>query len=136
MDESMTLEHGLQLAGILQLAIASANLVAIRMFRYRQGLAAAPEVIRQVFWVQNVFLVLVLVGFSLLCLLLPTELTGGDVLGRAVCGFLAIFWLLRLIAQFAWYSPEKRRQYWTLNAVFVAAFVYLVGIFAFALSTR
>jgi hypothetical protein len=53
-----------------------------------------------------------------------------------VCGFLLVFWLLRLIAQFASYSPQKRRQYRTFDALFVAAFIYLTGIFAFALAAR
>lgn len=128
----MTLELCLQLAGVLQLGIASANIVAARMFRYREGLVSAPEVIRQVFWVQNVFIVLVLVGFSLLCLVWPAELTSGDRLARGVSGFLAIFWGLRLVTQFVYYSAAKRRQFWIMDSLFVIAFVYLTAVFAWA----
>lgn len=128
----MTLELCLQIAGVVQLGIASANVVAARMFRYREGLASAPEVIRQVFWVQNVFIVLVLVGASLLCLTMPAELTSGGQLARVVSGFLAVFWGLRLVTQFVYYSPEKRRQFRMMNALFVIAFIYLTAVFAMA----
>ena len=84
----MSVERCIQMAGVVQLGIASANFVAARLFKYRESLAPVPGVVRDVFVVQNVFIVVILVGASLLCFLFPSELAGGTTIclsHRAPC---------------------------------------------------
>jgi hypothetical protein len=88
--------------------------------------------VRQVFWVQNAFIVLTLIGTSLLCFVFPAELARGAGLGRAFSGFLAVFWGLRLAVQLLYYSPAKRRQYRAFDVLFILAFAYLTVVFAMA----
>ncbi len=119
-------------AGVLQLGIASANVFAVRMLRYSEALAGVPESVRQVFWVQNAFIMVIVVGLGLSCLLYPQELLDGSGLGRGMSGFLAVFWGLRLGVQLCYYSPDKRRQYPFFDVLFLVTFAYLTGVFAMA----
>ena len=127
----MDLEPYLRAAAVVQLAIASANLVAVRLFRYRDSLADVPTAVRQVFWVQNLFIVVTLVGISALCLAVPGEFATTSI-GRGLSAFLACFWGLRLAVQLFYYSPSQRREHRALDVSFVIAFVYLTVLFAIA----
>ena len=122
----------IRIAGGVQLLIASANVPAIRMFRYRESLRAVPAHVAEVFWVQNVFIVLVVLAMAGMCFTFPADLAGGTGLGRAASGFLALFWAVRLGFQLFFYDREMRRRYRAFDAVFVSAFTYLVAVFAIA----
>lgn len=87
----------LQLAAITHLGLLAAGLLMPGTVRLREHLAALPAFIRQLFWTYYTFIGLCLVGFGLGTFLLADELAAGTSLARAVCGFLAVFWTLRLI---------------------------------------
>ncbi|MEQ2009697.1 MAG: hypothetical protein ABMA26_23175 [Limisphaerales bacterium] len=87
----------LQLAATTHLGLLAAGLLMPGTVRLREHLAALPAFIRQLFWTYYVFIGLCLVGFGLGTFLLADELAAGTPLARAVCGFLAVFWTLRLI---------------------------------------
>lgn len=118
------------IAGLMHFGIASANFFAIRMFRYREALEPVPESVRQVFWVQNGFIVLTVGGMGIACLLYPAELSTGAGLGRGACIFLAAFWGFRLVTQLAYYSPAKRQEHRYFDILFLSVFVYLTGLFS------
>ncbi|MFM7158869.1 MAG: hypothetical protein ACKO3P_00685, partial [Planctomycetaceae bacterium] len=72
----MTLQPGfIYVAGVLQLLVASANVFAFGKFRYLEHLRNVPLVMRQVFLVQNAYLMLVQGGSALLCFIFAGELT-------------------------------------------------------------
>jgi alginate O-acetyltransferase complex protein AlgI len=119
-------------AGVLQLLIASVNLVAPKKLAYRENLAKLSPIVREVFIVQNVFIVLTLVGFAALCLWFAPELTGQSLLGRSLSGFLAVFWGLRLLFQLFFYNPQIKQQHPVINLAFVLADLYLAGVFTLA----
>src|SRR6478735_6994717 len=79
-------------AGCIHFCIVVANLFAPAKLRYREELGPVTPIIRQIFFVHSAYIVLVLVGFTLLCFFFPDELTGRTRLGHALCGFLAFFW--------------------------------------------
>lgn len=124
------MEWWLRFAGLLQVGVASANFFAIRLFRYREEMAPVSEEVRQVFWVQNIFIVLTVVGMALGCFMYPGWLSGGSAPARALSVYLACFWAIRLAVQVFFYSPAKRRQYPLANILFLGTFVYLVVVFS------
>ena len=126
------MELPLAIAGMLQLGVASANFVAVKKLRYPQAVAALPDSVRRVFWVQNVYLVLTVVGAALACFFSPEELSAGDGLGRGLSGFLALFWGSRLGVQLFYYSPAERRRHRAIDLLFLGTFLYLTGVFAAA----
>ena len=122
-------------AGGLQLLVASANVFASRMFRYRESLQTLPAHLAEVFVVQNVFIMFTVVGMAGLCFAFPEDLAGRSLLGRCLSGFFSVFWFGRLIFQVFFYDRALRRQYRVFDVLFLATFTYLVVVFAVAALT-
>ena len=83
-------------AGAVQLAIAAANLEVARKLDYRANLARLTPIVAQVFLAHAVYIVLVMIWFSSICLVFARELASGDPLARFLTGGLAAFWGLLL----------------------------------------
>jgi hypothetical protein len=122
----------LYIAGALHLLVASANVFAFSKFRYLEHLRTVPPVLRQVFLVQNAYIMLVQAGFALLCFFFAAELTSGRPLGRALAGFLAVFWGSRVLLQLFYYDRELRRANRLFDVLFLAGDGYLAAVFALA----
>jgi len=119
-------------AGALHLLVASANVFAFGKFRYLEHLQKVPPIMRQVFLVQNVYIMLVQAGFALLCFFFAGELTTGRGLGRGLAAFLAVFWGSRVLLQLFYYDRELRRANRLFDVLFLAADGYLAAVFALA----
>jgi hypothetical protein len=76
--------------------------------------------------------VLVVLGAAALCFAFPRELAGGSPLGRSLSAFLAVFWGLRLAIQLFAYDRALRRARPVFDALFLAGFAYLTGVFTAA----
>jgi hypothetical protein len=119
-------------AGVLQLLVASANVFAFGKFRYLEHLRNVPLVMRQVFLVQNAYLMLVQGGYALLCFFFAGELTSGRTLGVALTGFLAVFWGSRVLLQMFYYDRELRRANRLFDLLFLVGDGYLAVVFSLA----
>jgi hypothetical protein len=102
------------------------------MFRYRDYLGALPSHVAEIFVVQNVFVVLTVVGISGLCFAFAEEFAGSSYLGRTLSGLLSIFWFVRLVFQLFFYDRNIRRKYRIFDVLFLLTFTYLVVVFAIA----
>ncbi len=122
----------LHIAGMLMLLVASANIFAFGKFRYLEHLRDVPVVVRQVFLVQNGYIMFVQVGFALLCLFFGAELASGRPLGRSICAFLAVFWSMRVLLQLFYYDRATHRANRFFDVLFLLADGYLALVFAFA----
>ncbi len=119
-------------AGLVQLAIASANLVLPGRLRYREELGRVSPLIRQIFVVHSIYIVGVVVLFAGLCLSCAADLAGGSPLGRYLRLALAAFWLPRPFIQLFYYDSRVRRENRVLDVAFLAALFYLAGAFTYA----
>ena len=97
--------------------------------REGQEIARLDPTVREIFVLRGQFIVLVLVAFASLCFGFAAELAGGGLLGRCLCGFLALFWGLRALMQVIHYNAEIKRRYPAFNLLFLGAFVVLTAIF-------
>jgi hypothetical protein len=88
----------LKFAAITHLGLIAAGLLMPGVVQLRQHLTTLPPFIRQLFWVYYAFIGLCLVGFGTGTYFLAGHLAAGTPLARAVCGFLALFWSVRLVA--------------------------------------
>ena len=123
----------LWLAGVGQILVASANVFAWRMFGYRENMARLTPVVREVFIVQNVFIMFSVVCFGMTTIVFAPHLAcSNDAFSRVFCGFLAVFWLIRLVVQLFFYDQDTRQKYPLFNVLFLGGFVYLVIIFGLA----
>ena len=114
------------LGGVLHLGILLASATVPRALDWKQSLDGLDRLFRQLIWVHGAFIVLVIVGFGVLSLTLPGDLASGTPLARAVCAFIAIFWITRLGVQLFVFdatghltSPLLRAGYHGLTLVFI-----------------
>jgi hypothetical protein len=126
------IEAYLWVAGVLQWLVAASNLFAARMFAYRENLAKVTPFVREVFIVQNIYIMATVVVFGAASIAFAPELAGGSALGRFLSGFLAIFWGGRILVQLFFYDQDVKRSRPIANIVFMATFVYLCGVYVVA----
>lgn len=119
----------LAVAGACHLLIAAANFPAAKVLDYRGQLSRVSPMVREIFYVQNLYIELILAVQALLCWLFPADLLGGSPLGRFWSGFLTVFWGLRLIIQFACYDRAARRAHPVVDCVMIAMQGYLTTVF-------
>ena len=123
----------LQLAAVAHLGLIAAGLLMPPTVRLREHLAPLPPFIRQLFWTYYSFIGLCLVSFGLGSFLLADELASGTPLARAMCGFLAVFWGLRL---FVAHGVFDLRPYvttpWHRVGLFLANTVFALLPFIYA----
>jgi hypothetical protein len=125
----------LQIAGALQLSILMASALVPRVLDWRRNLAGLHPFLRKLFWVYGVFIVLVIIAFATLTLVHAGPMATGEPVARSLCVFIAIFWLARLVVQFAVFDPRpfltnsfSKAGYHVLTLIFA----YLVLIYGWA----
>jgi len=119
-------------AGAVHLAIIAANIPLPGRLRVRERLAGVPRFIRQIFYVHWIYIVIVLGLFAALCFGFTADLAGGSAIGRFLSGFMAGFWLLRIVLQLLYYDREVRHENRILDSLYLVALAVLVAVFGFA----
>ena len=101
----------------MHLGIIAANVPLPGRLRVRERLEGVPRFLRQIFYVHWLYIVIVLGAFATLCFRFAPELAGVTAMGRFLSGFMAAFWLLRIVLQIFYYGREIRRQNRLLDAM-------------------
>lgn len=129
------LEIGLRVARLMLTGLAAANFVAAKRWRYRENLAGAEVMVRQVFHVHCAYIVAIIIALAVLCLGWPGLLLQ-DGMGRALSGFFGLFWASRVVVQLAYYDRETRRRSRGWDVFFLGVFLALGAIFTLAAMHR
>ena len=87
----------LTIAGAGQLVLCVASLAIPSVLGWRTELRALTPMTRQVFWTYAAYVCGAHLAFGLLSLLAPDRLLDGSMLARAVAGFIAVWWGVRLL---------------------------------------
>jgi hypothetical protein len=131
-----TLLFHLRVVGVLLAVLVVVNLFVPAHLRWREELARLSLVNRQIVQVHSAFIVLVLGLMAALLLTAGSALLERTPLSRAVLAGLAIFWTVRMLAQWFFYSPEVwrgDRLRTTVHWLFSGVWVYATLVFALAL---
>lgn len=131
-----TLLLHLRIVGAVMAALVVVNLFVPWRFHWRDELAHLSLLNRQIFEAHAIFLVLTLALFSALLLTCTEALLEPTRLSRAVLIGLTIFWVLRMLMQWGFYSPEIWRGHRFNTAahyLFSILWVYVSTVFAAAL---
>ena len=99
-------------AGFLQLSVLVASALVPLRLDWRNVFAALPKLHRQMYWVYGGYVVLAIVANGLVCVLNADELAAGSGLARGVCGYIAIFWGVRLSLQAVLDVKEYLTTWW------------------------
>jgi hypothetical protein len=96
---SLNLASAIWFAGIGQLAVlVASSLVPVRL-KWQSILAPLPPLVRQLFWVYGGYVVLSIIALGTISVVCSDELASGSLLARAFCGYVTLFWGIRLSLQ-------------------------------------
>ena len=116
----------IRLAGLAHLVSLSAILYAPVHLGWHEALGRVSKLLRQMGQVYHYYTAGTIVAMGLVSLACAPDLASGTPLARAVCGYIALFWIVRLGVQ-AYYdfrphvnAPWLRAAYHALSALFVA----------------
>ena len=129
----------LQFAGVLHLGLLCAGIMMPRVVEMKIHLAKLPQFLRDLFWTYYAFIGSCIAAFGSLTFFYADVLAAGEPLARAVTGFLAAFWTLRLVVAGFVFKMEAyltntlfRLGHNVVNAVFVfLIIVYTLAAFGF-----
>ena len=125
------------LAGAAQLCVLIASALVPSRLGWRRELAKLSRLHRQMYWVYAAYVVLSIVAFGLISLFNAREMASGSGLARWLCGYIAVFWGVRLVLQGILDVKEHltarwlRLGYHALTGLF-AAFTAIYGCAALA----
>ena len=136
MTASQLLLLHLRVVGVLMACLVVVNVDVPRRFRWREEMARLSLLNRQIVQAHTVFLVLTLALTSALLLGCGDALLEPTRLSRALLIGLTLFWTLRMVMQWRFFSPALWRGHRFNTAVhylFSAVWVYVSAVFAAAL---
>jgi hypothetical protein len=117
----------LTVAGCAQASILIASSLVPTTLRWREELRPLPRLHRQMHWVYSGYVVLAVVAFALVSVLNADELSRGGGLARAVCGYIAVFWGVRLGLQ-AVFDMRPYLDAWWKAAGYAALTLLFAGL--------
>jgi len=115
-----------RLAGAAQLSILIASALVPFRLNWKRDLASLPKLHTQMYWTYGGYVVMCIVAFGLGSLLLADELASGTPLARSACGFVAVFWGVRVCLQPVFDAKPYLTEWWlktgyhTLTVLFAA----------------
>jgi hypothetical protein len=120
------------LGGVCHFGILIASALLPKVLAWRTELRKLDPLSRHIVWTHGAFIVLTIIGFGVLSLALAPEMAAGTLLARAVCGFIGIFWLVRLVIQVFVLDARPHLTRWWLEAGYhglTGVFTYLAGVY-------
>jgi hypothetical protein len=136
-DPRSLLVH-LHIVGLAMAILVPINIYVPQRFHWRDEMARLSLLNRQIFQAHAAFLVLTLGLFSALLLTCGEALLEPTRLSRAVLIGLTAFWTLRMVMQWAFYSPDIWRGHrfnTAMHYLFSTLWIYVSAVFAAALWT-
>lgn len=88
-----------RLGGVAHLISLTAIVYAPIHLKWHQALERVSKLLRQMGGVYHYYTTATIIAMGLVSLLCAPELVSGTRLARAVCGFIALFWIVRLGVQ-------------------------------------
>jgi xanthine/uracil permease len=132
----MTVDLHLRVVGVLLIALGLAHYCFDRYFGWQTELERLSLLTRQVFAVHNFFIGLVVVLLGVCSSCYTDALLKSGSLSRIVLSGIVIFWVCRLVIQFAVYDPSiwRGRPFYTaMHICFSIFWCYAVTIYSLAL---
>jgi hypothetical protein len=127
-----TLTTLIRTVGFLQWSVLIASALVPLRLNWKTELGGLPRLHRQLFWTYGGYIVLMIVVLGLLCVTAAEALAGGTALARGLCGFMAVFWGIRLGLQFVLDARPYLTAWWLVAGEFVLTVLFLSFTLLFA----
>lgn len=97
----------IRIAGILHFTLLIASALTPVVLNWRTELNKLHPLFRQLIWVHGAYIALMIIGLGTIATIhAPLLADGESILARSICGFIAIFWLIRLTLQFVYFDAR------------------------------
>jgi len=130
-----SLQQLIFLAGLAQIGLVLGSLAIPKILNWRSELAKVNLLIKQMFWVYAAYIVVTNVCFGLISVFAYRDLTNGSTLAMLINGFIAVYWLSRVLIQFLYFDRASFPT-WKWNRlgemVLVTLFVFLSIVYSYA----
>jgi hypothetical protein len=106
-----------------------------RLLNWRKETALLSPLTRFVFWTYAGYILGTNLWFAALAIGWPSQLLNGTPLAAMVTGFISVYWLVRLVVQFAWFHralADERILFKVAEVGFVLGFAFVTIVFAIA----
>lgn len=129
-----TLARLLFAAGVAQFGVLVASAIVPFRLNWRTELSSLSRLHRQMYWVYGGYVVLSIVAFAFLSILNARELAGRSGLARGVCGYIAVFWGIRVVLQGVFDVREHLSAWWLKAGYFALTLLFatLTVVYAWA----
>ena len=114
------------IAGVGQLGVLIASALVPFRLNWREELRCLSRLHRQMYWVYGGYVVLSIVAFAALSIANARELASGSGLARGFCGYVAVFWGIRVALQ-AVFDVKEHLTAWWLKAGYFALTLMFAG---------
>lgn len=123
------------LAGIAQIVLVFGSLVIPAMLNWKNELVKVSLLIKQMFWTYAAYILVINLCFGVLSVFAIKELLNGSLLALFICGFIAVYWISRVLIQFLYFDRKsfpKGKLYIAGELVLIVLFVFLSIIYCWA----
>jgi hypothetical protein len=122
-------------AGVGQLGVLVASSLVPFRLDWKRELAGLSRLHRQMYWVYGGYVVLSIIAFGVISLVNADELAAGGRLARWFCGYVAVFWGVRLCLQPVFDVKQHLTTWWLragyhLLSVLFVGFTFVYGLAA------
>ncbi|TDE12789.1 hypothetical protein [Dyadobacter psychrotolerans] len=94
-------------AGISQVILVIGSLAIPKVLNWESELKNVQTLIRQMFWTYAAYILVINLCFGLLSVFAFTELTDKSLLAKVVTGFIAVYWISRVLIQFLYFDRKS-----------------------------
>src|SRR4051812_7356488 len=123
----MKIQQMICVAGLAQIVLALGSLVIPKILKWRVELAKISPLIKQMFWTYAAYIFVLNLCFGLLSFFAFYDITNHSRLATIITGFIAVYWLSRLLIQFFYFD----RAHFPNGLIHIIAEITLVTLFLF-----
>jgi hypothetical protein len=127
------LQQYLYLAGLSQIALVIGSLAIPKILNWQYELAKIQPLIKQMFWTYAAYILVINLCFGLLSIFDFKELTNGSTLAVMITGFIALYWISRILIQFLYFDRSNfPAGIWNVigEIVLIAVFMFLSVVYS------
>src|SRR5476651_358497 len=92
------------IAGLAQVVLAAGSLAIPKILKWHAELAKVQPLIKQMFWTYAAYILVINLCFGLVSVFDYRELTNGSSLSKMITGFIAVYWISRVLIQFFYFD--------------------------------
>lgn len=132
---NIPIHTSLCLAGVAQIALVFGSLAVPKILNWRQELSKVQPLIKQMFWTYAAYILVINLCFGLVSVFAYRELTNGSKLAMMLNGFIAVYWISRVLIQFLYFDRKNfpTGQWNKLGEVIlVTLFIFLSVVYSSA----